>query len=86
MSSLHYLCLIQCRCHGNSCSDILSENSMFIKGAVCVCVCVCVCSCICCMSSYVCASMWTELGVKCLPQLLSILFFETGSLTEPGAH
>lgn len=27
-----------------------------------------------------------EVNVQCLPELLSALFLETSSLTEPGAH
>lgn len=29
---------------------------------------------------------WAELCIELLPQLLSILLFETGSVTEPGTH
>lgn len=39
------------------------------------------------MRTYVCRSVWrTGIGIRCLPQSLSFLVFETGSLTEPRDH
>lgn len=57
---------------------------------VCVCVYMCpqyICECI---STYVCTFVLTHMksvvNVPCLPPFLSILLFETRSLSEPGAR
>ena len=44
-------------------------------------LCVCLFMCVC-----VCLTQRLEFNVKCLPQSLPILDFETGSIIEPGGH
>jgi hypothetical protein len=68
--------------------------------SLCVCMCVCVCECfsVCTLMhvlvfvhmdvyACICAHVWKpEANVNCLSQSLVSIFFQTGCLTEPGAH
>lgn len=48
-------------------------------------VCVCVCTYVI-MWAHICLYMWRlEVDIRCLPQLIFILFFEAGSVSEPVA-
>lgn len=52
--------------------------SLFSLCGVCVCMQLCVCICVC--------TQRPEISITCLPPWLSILYFETGYLIEPGAQ
>ena len=62
----------------------LMPDMSYTTPVVCVCERVHVCTGV---HKYMCMHVWRpEVSPECLPQLLSVLFLETGSLTNPGVR